>query len=94
MTDKMKWRPIETAPKSGRFLVYGGVLVGEVPGMDQPPKEQAIFLVDGETSLLPEYSDGASDDDIVFWVPYTDFYSVQVVNPTHWMPLPEPPKED
>jgi len=62
MTD---WKPIETAPKDGTFILVA------VPG------EVAIHI------MLVWWLDG--------WC--LDMTNTPIVgNPTHWMPLPEPPK--
>ena len=84
----MEWQPIETAPKDGRlFDVWCG---DESDGLgvrftdvlmrgDKSGFGYVIHLKDGVTW---QYLD-ARDEDSIFphWTP------------THWMPLPEPPKK-
>ncbi|MFN8993216.1 MAG: DUF551 domain-containing protein, partial [Pseudomonadota bacterium] len=68
----MTWQPIETAPKEGRILVYGGTWEGELGG-----KEPArVALVYAESLCVAD----------------TCYYDAWIVDPTHWMPLPEPPE--
>lgn len=78
----MNWQPIETAPKDGTdFLAWGG-----------------------------QYEDFDSHIHALVWVPYNDIRVVSWSHdsnppcfmgddcnahlPTHWMPLPQPPKEN
>jgi len=82
----MEWQPIETAPKDGteviviHYTAYDG---GMRPTVDGP--FTASFCSnrwrsswDGEEVV--EYMDWGGTD-------YKD-----IMSPTHWMPLPEPPK--
>lgn len=72
-----KWQRIETAPK----------------------EQGARFLVFGGT-WFGEISGSHPNNNIVlvewsfgeFLVPDGDYYSVWIVKPIHWMPLPEPPE--
>lgn len=79
-----QWQPIETAPEGGPFLVYGGLLGGDL-------------FDDVENLEVVKVSGRDADDvnfkksDAVFEVADADYYGVWVVNPTHWMPLPQPP---
>lgn len=75
----MKWRPIETAPIDGTFiLVY-------------PP------LYTKKTCSIARYDDDKyCKKPRPFWRRDDDFGRVTCSRekpPTHWMPLPEPPKE-
>ncbi len=82
-----QWQPIETAPKSGPFLVYGGLLGGD---LFDDVENLEVVKVSGR------YADSINfkKSDAVFEVADADYYGVWVVNPTHWMPLPEAPKEE
>ena len=82
-----QWQPIETAPKGGPFLVYGGELGGE---LSYPAKSTEAVKVSGRAADNLYHKKG----DVVFEVADTDYYAVWVVNPTHWMPLPEAPEGD
>lgn len=75
-----EWLPIESAPKDGsRVLVYGQ-WAGETNG-----------LQDGKDVYVAEFS-GRSDYHDFWWSCVgTDGYAAWV-KPTHWMPLPAPPK--
>lgn len=66
----MKWEPIETAPKDGRFLlVYGRGWKDTIPSV------------------------ASYDDMFDAWAIYEDGSLITSnAPPTHWMPLPEPPK--
>lgn len=74
-----EWLPIDSAPKSGSFLVYGGEWVSESKdGNDKSSSKVAhVNKRDGYRKLYIANSDE-------FW-PWVE-------NPTHWMPLPESPK--
>ena len=87
------WRPIETAPDEGRFLVFGGTFVHEVSDMDNAP-DVPIFLVSGRRNLDSAFWSLFKVATYVFDVADNEYYACQVVDPTHWMPLPEPPEEE
>jgi len=72
----MKWRPIETAPAEGPYLVYGGTCFSELND-------------EGETALVTKVED---KEGTCFNVADVCYYGVWVKNPTHWMPLPAAPK--
>jgi len=74
----MKWRPIETAPEQGPYLVYGGTLHTELD-FNYGPEEAGVTKV-------------TDKDGGCFNVADACYYSVWVKNPTHWMPLPAAPK--
>lgn len=46
------WQPIETAPKEGYILVYGGIWQGDWAGGNEPP-DPLISLVDAKTFYHP-----------------------------------------
>ena len=79
------WKPIETAPKYGPFLVYGGTF-------------RSKLYSDSENLQAVKVSSRAVDlyffnvSDFAFYIADTDCHELWVVNPTHWMPLPQPPK--
>ncbi len=76
----MNWQPIETAPKSGKaFLAYGkhDIYANPPRGVEDGDHWWAIILWD--VWRKPQ------------WVFSKDGYPTWS-NPTHWMPLPEPPK--
>lgn len=75
----MEWQPIATAPKDGTRIVLanaGAVDVGSWCDEVVPAKESGVEIECG----LPEG-----------WYGMTEFYPDDRC-PTHWMPLPEPPK--
>lgn len=73
----MEWRPIETAPKEGSFLVFGGKWIGE---SDDGQNESYSGVAMVNRNSRPRFYVANEDE---FW-PY-------ISNPTHWMPLPAPP---
>ena len=72
------WWPIETAPKEGEFLVCGGMCVPDFG------KEWENIIAHVEIE----------DNDSGYFICNVAYYPVEVVNPTHWMPLPELPKNE
>ena len=76
----MEWQPIDTAPKGN----YRNVKCGK--GWDKAVYEPVYILVP------------TSDDKITmsYWVPTQERWSMftKKTPPTHWMPLPEPPKRE
>ena len=81
----MKWQPIETAPKTGRTLLLGyhnalgkwRTLRGEWMSAERIDEwEEPEGCDEGW------YETSVENDDIPNCWP---------TNPTHWMPLPEPP---
>lgn len=78
----MEWQPIETAPKDGTDVLLWGKWAGEVSG----PTENIVIDIGF-------FTDGSSDYAGKFWwaLKTGDAYMCWI-NPTHWMPLPTPPK--
>ena len=82
----MKWQPIETAPKDDEsyILVYC------------PPKQAVFEWIDGCGNELveepyPEFVGSALWDECDRkFVIYAHFLA-QIAEPTHWMPMPQPP---
>jgi hypothetical protein len=73
-----EWHLIDSAPRDGRFLVYGGTWVCEHSDWDRDFSIEPMFMVtrkDGGPFLIAD----------------TEYYKPVVENPTHWM-RPEPPK--
>lgn len=77
----MSWQPIKTIPENQEVLLYDPSWVCE----DFNPKGIRIGF----------YGQGDGLYYTAEWVDHQDFYaSVEIeLPPTHWMPLPEPPKE-
>ena len=78
----MNWQPIETAPKRHELLVFrkdAGVFIAKFVSPDDVMSDEEI-----DKSEFPE--------DFEAW--WSDAYGWQEGTelPTHWMPLPEPPK--
>lgn len=68
--DRMKWQPIETAPKAQRVLVWSGEEQYCAHWAKNP-------FTNDEAWIVAEWGDDGDQ---------------ALVKPTHWMPLPEPPK--
>ena len=76
-----EWQPIETAPKDRTEVIIFGLWAGEITGRERTP---GIFLA--------SYCGPGGDFDGYDWsVSGGDAYA-SWAKPTHWMPLPEPPK--
>ncbi len=83
----MTWQSIETAPKDGSWVL----LFGGKPDCDfdcdaaRPPVVAARWI---PTEIRTTY------DSPGLWrfCSYDSGYYGEWENPTHWMPLPEPPK--
>jgi len=76
------WQPIETAPKDGTpFLSALGPFV------------YIVFWSDDSNlkSLIPWWEQGSAEWENNKWIGYHEEY--YAASPTHWMPLPKPPKE-
>jgi hypothetical protein len=78
----MNWQPIETAPKDGEEVILRhGSRVGSACWVEWPATyEPDGCLIDegGESWSIGHDGDSWDDEKA----------------PTHWMPLPEPPKEE
>lgn len=80
-----EWQPIETAPTDGTTILLYGDVAGEINGPAFVPSVSIGYY---------DYGSGDFSDKGYTWNSMGgDAYSVWV-KPTHWMPLPEPPKED
>ena len=74
----MKWQPIKTVPKDGSvFLVYGPNLVHE----DFNPEGIEFAMHNGQEMV------GS------LWNPVHDHWELVPIRATHWIPLPQPPRE-
>lgn len=85
------WQPMETAPKGG-----GAEMVTD-PNWIEPPRV-LLFCADG-TQVVARwdwyYAEGGRGcTDGCAWIEPTSSEQVNMSygDPTHWMPLPEPPK--
>ena len=80
-----EWQPIETAPKDGtRVLLFGGEQEVWKSQRDSKAGPMVVGWADGT-----EYGEQAWR----FCTYDSGFYGRLDTQPTHWMPLPEPPKE-
>jgi hypothetical protein len=80
----MEWQPIETAPKDGTEVILGWDMA-------------SVWIV--RNGWFHDGNDWRGFDlDDVGWWSYRHSVTQEKLEgydtPTHWMPLPEPPKED
>ena len=77
----MKWQPIKTAPKDGTVLVLKERLGGIVTGLwfTEPGCRDARWYL-------------ASEDGRALCCHHEYDTEMFLLDPTHWIPLPEPPK--
>jgi hypothetical protein len=79
----MEWKPIETAPKDGTWiLVYG-------EGTEDEGEKRSVAVAQYTNYLNCETTDWHWQ---FAW--YDGGYYGKFENPTHWMPLPEPPNKE
>lgn len=72
----MNWQPIETAPKDGRtILLCGGFTSGFASGFNDTPAVRTGYWYNGKR--------------VQAW--YDTVLGRCPLQPTHWMPLPDPP---
>ena len=79
----MKWQPIETAPKDGRLLWL--IEDGEEWGLGRVYQFSGYWMEDSH------YRGGG------YWayqLAPSAGKGVAVAAPTHWMPIPDPPREE
>ena len=82
----MDWQPIETAPKDGTWILVSG---GKA-GFDDYMKE-----IESWPQCMVAFCEPARDEwsrdywAVCFW---DGGWRTDYESPTHWMPLPEPPK--
>ncbi len=87
----MEWQPIDTAPRDGsQVLFYLGtnwVSSNDIIGWSQDDYDIVIGWWCEPNWLCGLCEEGSADTE--GYGSATNIY----VSPTHWMPLPEPPKE-
>lgn len=83
----MEWQPIETAPKDGEEII--GVFCNDYGYQDKPTVygPWTMCFVRGKWMASWE---GASVIEYESYAGTT--YKETPINPTHWMPMPTPPK--
>lgn len=84
-----EWRPIETAPKDGTEIILFCPRGDGTPG-------KTYRLTSGSWFIPPTCTytpDPEEDfDEPPSWLSWDGGFSENTMMPTHWMPLPEPPK--
>lgn len=80
------WQPIDTAPKDGtEVFLY-------VPGDSLHPTAGRYKT---REYFSEEYDDPDYQEEGWYWsFGYPSDFHQEVLTPTHWMPLPEPPEEE
>ena len=84
-----EWRPIETAPKDGTDML---VMDNHAPGLPSGTADECWAGNTAVAAFWREEGEGLEDGE---WVCYMD----RIIDPglhfkpTHWMPLPAPPRE-
>lgn len=80
-----EWQPIEAAPKDGTFILLAGGATSEDDYMERGVKT--------DRPVVAFYDSGDGDvDGGYWWMCFWDGeWRTSYENPTHWMPLPEPP---
>ena len=89
-----KWQPIETAPKNKNLLVWMDAYERH-SGVDWKRYGHAFMVIRDEG--LDPYRLKIAIENIMGVAPPDGGYvqvELRVLEPTHWMPLPEPPEED
>jgi hypothetical protein len=82
------WRPIETAPKDGRAL-----LLGHFNSHGKWRTVRGQWFSADEIAETFENPDGCDEGWFETVVESDDIPNCWATEPTHWMPLPLPPKE-
>lgn len=73
------WRPIETAPKDGQFvLLWCGDSLGDIPRVGNWVEANSVFV-----------DEGYGPPESGWW----DLEGRRELKPLHWLPLPDAPKE-
>lgn len=83
----MDWRPIETAPKDGTWILLGGTAIEAQDWFEPGPEGYPIRSEYGNAEVpmsIARWSEKSWRDQ------WDDYYGPQC--PTHWQPLPEPPQ--
>lgn len=82
----MNWQPIETAPKDGTWVLLcgGETTEDDYLGDGVLIKRPVVAFWDNEGGLL--------DDGAWYFCYWDGDWRDGYDNPTHWMPLPEPPQ--
>ena len=77
----MTWQPIETAPKDGTaILVWNGPNIG-------------FYTHKGDMGVAIWREQALPGKDRMRWCAQDCCDGVTTYEPTHWMPLPDPPKQ-
>ena len=76
------WQPIETAPKDGTKILVG---------RDGHQTTTGVWVEDKGRTLVPDLNEPYWEKFDHSWWDVV-FSEDEWFSPTHWMPLPEPPK--
>lgn len=81
MSEEATWRPIETAPKDGRYII---AIVAPNDTRHLGHQAGRMFVVRHEGKTVSGYDMG--------WAVYPGFGGSHDSNFSYWMPLPAPPQ--
>lgn len=83
----MEWKPIETAPRDGRMLLLADVNIVS-PGWYDPKRAPWVWSFIDNTDDAPT---GCCDNESIDRIGVNGWHADNP--PTHWMTLPDNPKE-
>ena len=79
-----KWKPIDTAPKEGQFLVWGPSMTVFCEDLYSKPHNET-----GDVALVRYLEDPPRKDCGHLWVEHSVYYHSVVQGATHWTPVPK-----
>jgi hypothetical protein len=89
-----EWKPIETAPRDGSWLLLKGGNHGiwrDDDEVEQAPVVCAFY--NGKNEYWCDDANDMVDYEVWAYCFWDSGWRSVYVNPTHWMPLPEPPQD-
>jgi hypothetical protein len=98
LVDSSKWQPIETAPKDGTSILLHNNIIGlGIKGARAKACNNANTIIGYWQAQVKHWSD-ESNEEKGGWLSYVivemAINCIDTFEPTHWMPLPNPPKQE